>query len=159
MRIGIILCVIGMIWISIVFLEGNRVTEEFTLEPTNSHNIKVDLVGGEGIGYYKIFMPEFSSDELFIQIIDTKKNIISEQSIHTKMSVGYFDFKKNGEYSINILNISETLINLKVEFGNTNSQNMIPSGIIILVGTVLIILAAYLKLQNYKIEQPDENIS
>ncbi len=157
-RIGIILCVIGMIWISVVFLEGNRVTEEFTIEPSNSHSMKVNLTG-EDIGYYKIFMPEFSSNELFIQVLDTNRNIISEQGIHTKMSVGYFDFKKNGEHSINILNISETAINLQVEFGNTNSQNMIPSGIVILVGTVLIIIAAYVRLQNYKIEQPDENIS
>ena len=157
-KIGITLCIIGIIWTTIVFLEGDRILEEFMLEPSNSHNIKLDFEGKD-IGYYKTFMPEYSGEELFIQVFDNNKNIISEQSVHTKMSVGYFDFENTGKYSVNIVNISKNSINLQVEFGNTNSQNMIPSGIMIVVGALMIMLASYLKLNNYKIEHPDENIS
>jgi predicted histidine transporter YuiF (NhaC family) len=75
------------------------------------------------------------------------------------MSVGYFDFSKNGMYTIKITNISKNQIDLQIEFGNTNSQEMIPAGILIVIGTVIIIVISYLKIRNYKIEQPDENIS
>jgi len=157
-KIGITLSVIGIIWTTMIFLEGDRISEEFMLESLNSHNIKLDFEGKD-IGYYKIFMPEYSGEELFIQVLDNNKNIISEQSVNTKMSVGYFDYERSEKYTVKIVNISKNSINLQVEFGNTNSQNMIPSGIMIVVGAIMIMLASYLKLKNYKIEHPDENIS
>ena len=157
-KIGITLSVIGIIWTTMIFLEGDRISEEFMLESLNSHNIKLDFEGKD-IGYYKIFMPEYSGEELFIQVLDNNKNIISEQSVNTKMLVGYFDYERSEKYTVKIVNISKNSINLQVEFGNTNSQNMIPSGIMIVVGAIMIMLASYLKLKNYKIEHPDENIS
>lgn len=157
-KIGITLSVIGIIWTTMIFLEGDRISEEFMLESLNSHNIKLDFEGKD-IGYYKIFMPEYSGEELFIQVLDNNKNIISEQSVNTKMSVGYFNYERSEKYTVKIVNISKNSINLQVEFGNTNSQNMIPSGIMIVVGAIMIMLASYLKLKNYKIEHPDENIS
>ena len=157
-KIGITLSVIGIIWTTMIFLEGDRISEEFMLESLNSHNIELDFEGKD-IGYYKIFMPEYSGEELFIQVLDNNKNIISEQSVNTKMSVGYFDYERSEKYTVKIVNISKNSINLQVEFGNTNSQNMIPSGIMIVVGAIMIMLASYLKLKNYKIEHPDENIS
>jgi hypothetical protein len=157
-KIGIILSIIGAVWISVVFLEGNRISEEFLLEPSSSNNIRLEFVGND-IGYYEIFMPEFSGEEVFVQVLDSNKNIISEQSVQTKMSVGYFDFDKNGEYSVRIANISENSTSLQVELGDTNSRNMIPPGVIVLVGTLMIIVASYMKLSDYKIAHPDENIS
>ena len=152
------LSIFGMVWISVVFSESDKISEQFSLEPSNSHKIKLYLAG-EDIGFYRIFIPEFSGEEIFVQILDANSNVISEQVVQTKMSVGYFDFEKNGNYSLKIANISKNSINLQVEFGNTNSQNMIPAGIIVLVGAVIIIISAYLKLKNYRIEHPDENIS
>lgn len=157
-KIGIIISVIGLVWISIVFLDGNKITEEFHLKPSYSHNMTMEFAG-EDIGYYKVFMPEFGGDEIFVQILDKDGNIISEQSIQTKMSVGYFAFDKNGQYSIKISNISDNVVDLQVEFGNTNSQKMIIPGIMVLVGAVMIILASFIRLKNYRIAQPDENIS
>jgi len=157
-KIGIILSVIGMIWISLVFVEGEKITEQFLLEPSNSHNVNLDFQGN-GIGYYKIFIPEYLGYEIFVQVLDNNKNIISEQTIHTKMSVGYFEFERNGKYTISVSNISKEKINMQVEFGETNSENMIPSGIMILVGIILIISMSFMKLKNYRIEHPDENIS
>ncbi|QUC64371.1 hypothetical protein NsoK4_08065 [Nitrosopumilus sp. K4] len=157
-KIGIMLSIVGISWISMVFLQGDRISEEFLLESSNSHKIDMSFAG-EDIGYYKVFMPNFSGDEVFVQVLDTVGNVISEQSVHTKMSVAYFDYEKTGKYSVKIVNVSKNPINIQVEFGDTNSKEMIPAGIIILVGSIMIILASYMKLKNYKIAQPDENIS
>lgn len=157
-KIGIIFTIIGIIWISIVFSQGNRISDEFLLESTGSHMINLDFLGKD-IGYYKVFMPEFAGDKIFAQVLDGNGNVISEQSIQTKMSVGYFDYEKNGKYNLKITNISDNLVGVQIEFGDTNSQNMIPAGIMILVGTTMIIFASYVKLKNYKIAHPDENIS
>ena len=75
------------------------------------------------------------------------------------MSVGYFDFKEDGEYTIKITNIAKNSITTEIEFGNTNSKKMYASGIMILVGAITMIAMSYLKIKNYKIEQPEENIS
>ncbi len=152
------LSVIGIILISFVFLQGDRISEEIVLKSNNSHDIELNF-DGKGIGYYKIFMPEFAGNQVFIQILDKNQNIISEEIVQTKMSVGYFDFEKSGIYTAKITNPSENQINLQVEFGDANSENMIPPGVMILVGGVMIIVSSYMRLKNYKIEQPDENIS
>ena len=157
-KIGIILGIIGIVWISIIFLQTDKISEEFQLESLNSHRLQLDFEG-EDIGYYKIFMPEFAGEEVFVQILDTKKSVISEQSVQTKMSVAYFDFYKSGNYTVNITNISKKVIILQVELGNTNAQDMIPSGIMIGISGILIMIASFIKLKNYRIEHPDENIS
>ena len=86
-------------------------------------------------------------------------NIIQEQKINTKFSVGYFDFDKDGIYTMKVSNISENSIILQTEFGNTHSDKMIAPGIMILLGSLIIMLSSYLKIKNYNIEHPDENIS
>ena len=156
-KIGVILSVIGMIWISFVFLQGDRISEEVVLGSSNSHDVKLNLEGA-GIGYYKVFMPEFSGEQIFVQVLDKNQNIISEESVQTKMSVGYFDFEKSGMYTVKITNPSKDKMNLQVELGDAGSEVMIPPGIIILVGAVMIIFSSYMKLKNYKIEHPDKNI-
>lgn len=152
-----IVSVVGMIWISFVFLQGDKISEEILLESSNSHDIKLRL-DGTGIGYYKVFMPKFSGEQIFVQILDKNQNTISEESVQTKMSVGYFNFEKSGIYTIKVTNPSKDQINLQVELGDAGSEVMIPPGMLVLVGSVIIIFSSYMKLQNYKIEQPDENI-
>ncbi len=156
-KIGVILCVIGMFWISFVFVQGDKISEEIVLESSNSHDLKLNLEG-KGIGYYKVFMPEFTGEQIFVQILDSNQNIISEESVQTKMSVGYFDFEKSGSYTVKVTNPSKNQINLQVELGNAGSEVMIPPGIMILVGSVMVIFSSYMKLKNYRIEQPDKNI-
>ncbi|MBI3254331.1 MAG: hypothetical protein HYZ55_00090 [Nitrosarchaeum sp.] len=146
-----------MILISFVFLQGDKISEEIVLKSTNSHDIELNF-DGKGIGYYKVFMPEFAGNQVFIQILDKNQNIIAEEIVQTKMSVGYFDFEKSGIYTIKITNPSENQINLKIELGDANSDTMIPPGVMILVGAVMIIVSSYMKLKNYRIEQPDKNI-
>ena len=146
-----------MVWISFVFLQGDKISEEIVLKSANSHDIELNF-DGKGIGYYKVFMPEFTGDKVFVQILDKNQNIISEESVQTKMSVGYFDFEKSGIYTVKITNPTENQINLQVELGDASSETMIPPGVMILVGAVMIIVTSYMKLKNYNIEQPDKNI-
>jgi hypothetical protein len=157
-RIGLVLVIIGIIWISVVFVETEKTHDSILLKKSSFFELKSKLSGMD-IGYYKIFIPEFVGEEVFVQILDPKNNVIQEEKIQTKMSVGYFDFSKNGTYTIKITNISKNQIDVQIELGNTNSQEMIPAGILIVVGSIIIMIMSYLKIKNHKIEHPDKNIS
>ena len=157
-KIGLVLVIIGMIWVSVIFNETEKNHDSTLLKESNSIESKLEF-SGIGIGYYKIYMPEFNNENVFVQILDKNLNVIQEQKINTKFSVSYFDFNKNGVYTIRVSNISENSISLQVEFGDTHSQKMVAPGIMILVGSLIMMLISYLKIKNYNIEQPDENIS
>ena len=152
-----ILSIIGISWISFVFVQGDKISDEIILESSNSHDLKMSLEG-KGIGYYKVFMPEFSGEQIFVQILDNNQNIISEESVQTKMSVGYFDFEKGGSYTVKVTNPSKNQISLQIELGDAGEEVMIPPGMMILVGAVMVIFSSYMRLKNYRIEHPDKNI-
>ncbi len=157
-KIGLALIIVGMIWISVIFVETEKNQEQIILKQSSSFEMKLQFTGTD-IGFYKAYMPEFSGQEIFIQILDLKENVIQEQIIQTKMSVGYFDFSEDGIYTLKVTNLSKSQINLEMEFGNTNSKDMIPPGTMIFVGSIAMIVMSYFKIKNYKIAQPDENIS
>ncbi|MDH3203455.1 MAG: hypothetical protein OEL81_02105 [Nitrosopumilus sp.] len=157
-KLGLGLVIVGIVWISLVFDETEKIHDSSLLKQSSSLKLESEFTG-EDIGFYKVYMPEFTGEEIFVQILDTSDNIIKEQKIQTKMSVGYFDFDTDGSYTVKITNISKNPVSLQVEFGSTNSQKMIPAGILILVGAVVIMAMSYMKIKNYNIEQPDENIS
>jgi len=141
-----------------IFNETEKNHEETLLKKSNSIESKLEF-SGVGIGYYKIYMPEFTNENVFVQILDKNLNVIQEQKVNTKFSVGYFDFDEDGLYTIKVSNISKKSIDLQIEFGDTHSQKMLAPGIMILVGSLIMMLISYLKIKNYNIEQPDENIS
>jgi len=157
-KLGVGLVIVGIVWISLVFDETEKIHDSSLLKQSSSFKLESEFTG-EDIGFYKVYMSEFAGEEVFVQILDISKNVIEEQKIQTKMSVGYFDFDADGLYTVKITNISKNPINLQVEFGSTNSQKMIPAGVLILVGAVVIMAMSYMKIKNYNIEQPDENIS
>ena len=157
-KIGIILSVIGIIWTSLIFVEGEKITEEFTLKPQQSHKIQL-YFEGEGIGYYKILMPEFLKYKIFAQVLDENNNVISEKNVETKMSVSYFDFEKSGNYTINVINTLEHSIEMQIELGNSKVREMIYSGIMTFAGGIMIVILSFVKLRNYRIEHPEENIT
>ena len=160
LKIGIVVVVIGMVWVSAILNETEKNHEEIVLKKANSIESKIELAGKNGIGYYKIYMPEFEKEKsVFVQILDTNLNVIKEQKVNTKFLVSYFDFNKDGIYTIKVSNISENQVNVQIEFGDTNSQGMVVPGVMILLGSLLIMLISYVKIKNYKIEQPDENIT
>lgn len=157
-KIGLALVIVGMVWISIIFADTEKIQEQTILKQSSSFEVKSQFTGTD-IGFYKVYMPKFSGEEVFIQILDVKDNVIEEQIIQTKMSVGYFDFSEDGVYTVKITNLAKNQVNLEIEFGNTNSQEMIPPGVLVLIGSIAMIVMAYLKIKNYKMAQPDENIS
>ena len=157
-KIGLIMVIIGMIWISVIFNETEKNHNSTLLKESNSIESKLEF-SGVGIGYYKIYIPDFSDENVFVQILDRNLNVIQEQKVNTKFSVAYFDFDKDGTYTIKVSNISENSVNLQIEFGDTHSQKMVTPGIMILLGSLIMMLISYLKIKNYNIEQPDENIS
>jgi len=158
LKIGIILSIIGVIWTSAIFIESEKISEEYTLESQYSHKIQLNF-DGSGIGYYKILMPEFLKYEIFAQVLDENDNIISEKNIETKMSVSYFDFNQSGKYTINVVNTQEHPIDIQIELGDTKVEEMIYSGIMSFGGGIIIVISSFIKLRNYKIEHPDENIT
>jgi hypothetical protein len=157
-KIGIGLIIIGMVWLSVVFLEGDRTSEDFSLKISKSAQIQM-YFEGKDIGYYKIFMPEFSGEGVFVQILDQDHNVISDGIVETKMSVGYFNFEQSGVYFAKITNLSNVQMNLEVELGDTNGREMVMPGIITLAGGLMIVITLYIKLRDYRMEQPDEKIS
>lgn len=157
-KLGLALVIIGIVWTSFIFDETEKKYDSILLKQSNSFEVKSEFSGID-IGYYKLYMPQFAGEGIFVQILDTKKNVIAEQIVQTKLSVGYFDFDENGEHILKITNIAKNQIDVQIEFGNTNSQKMLPSGIIVLVGAVIMMIMAYIKIKNYNIEQPEENIS
>ncbi|QLH04028.1 hypothetical protein C5F49_00840 [Nitrosopumilus oxyclinae] len=157
-KLGLVLVIVGIVWTAFIFDETEKRYDSIILKQSNSFEVKSEFFGID-IGYYKLYMPEFEGEEIFVQILDNKENVIAEQMVKTKLSVGYFDFNENGEYTLKITNIAKNQIDIETEFGNTNSQKMLPSGIMVLVGALVMMIMSYMKIKNYKIEQPEENIS
>jgi len=155
-KIGLIIVIAGIVWASIIFSDTQKTFQEFRLDTNHSREIGLEFAGF-GIGYYKIFIPEFSGDGVFVQILDPKNNVISEKVIETKMSVNYFDFSQ-GEYTVKISNLSNKKISLEIEFGDTDSENMTFPAVMVIVGVVIILASVYIKMKNYKMAQPDEKI-
>jgi len=157
-KLGLVLVIVGMVWTAFIFDETEKKYDSIILKESNSFEAKSEFFGID-IGYYKLYMPEFAGEEIFVQILDPKDNVIAEQIVKTKLSVAYFDFNEDGEYTIKITNIAKNQIDVQIEFGNTNSQKMFPSGIMVLVGALMMMIMSYMKIKNYNIEQPEENIS
>ncbi len=52
-KIGIGLTILGMVWLSVVFYEGDRISENFSLKSSDSAEIEL-YFEGKDIGYYRI---------------------------------------------------------------------------------------------------------
>ena len=110
------------------------------------------------IGYYKITIPEFEGQGVFYRIVDEKYDTVSKGISETKMSIRYFDVKESGIHTIILTSLSQEKMDYDIEIGSTDvNKIMIPAGIMF-VGGLLLLLTSFMKLKNYRIEQPDENI-
>ena len=156
-KIGFILSIIGIIGVGFIFSENEKISQSFHLdnEQIASFNLKLQ---NQGIGFYKISIPDLG-DAVFIQVLDSEGNILADKKIETKMAVNFFDFESSGVYTIKVTNLSDHAISVDVEFGDTSVSQIKNPGIILFCGIMLMIISGYVKLKNYKIAQPDENIS
>ena len=156
-KISILLILIGTSGTGIIFSDADKLLQSMSLKQTESDEITM-YFDAEDIGYHKITIPEFEGQGAFYRIVDEKYDTISKGISETKMSIGYFDVKESGMYTIVLTNLAQEKMNYEVEIGSTNALNIsIPAGVMF-VGGLLLLFTSYMKLKNYRTEQPDENI-
>jgi len=156
-KISILLVIIGVSGTIIVFSESEKLEQFMTLKQTESDKISLYFEAGD-IGYHKVTIPEFDGQGVFYRIVDDNYDIISKGLIQTKMSIRYFDVKESGMYTMILSNTAKEKMNYQVEIGSTGSMNIIIPAGLMFVGGLLLLFTSYIKLKNYRIEQPDENI-
>ena len=156
-KISILLIIIGASGTGVVFSEAERVAEIMLLKQNESDDISMFFEAND-IGYHKVTIPEFEGQGVFYRIVDENYDTISKGIVETKMSIRYFDVKETGVYRMVMTNLAKEKMNYEVEIGSTNAIIIsIPAGVMF-VGGLLLLFASYMKLKNYRIAQPDENI-
>ncbi len=156
-KIGLILCVIGIVLVGYGFSEGEKISQTFFLNNEQTETLDLGLQDS-GLGFYKISVPDLG-DSVFIQIVDSHENVLVDKKVETKTAVNYFDFENSDVYTLKVTNLSDHQISLQIEFGDTNLSQIRYPGIVLYVGVILLMISGYRQLKNYKIAQPDENIS
>ncbi len=156
-KIGLILSVIGVVFVGYGFSEGEKISQTFLLDTEQTETLELRLQDS-GIGFYKISVPDLG-DSVFIQIVDSQHNVLADKKIETKTAVNYFNFENSDVYTLKVTNLSDHQISVQIEFGDTNLSQIRYPGIVLFVGVVLLMISGYRRLKNYKIAQPDENIS
>ena len=156
-KIGLILSIIGVVFVGYGFYEGEKISQTFLLDTEQTESLDLRLQDS-GIGFYKISVPDLG-DSVFIQIVDSQHNVLADKKIETKTAVNYFDFENSDVYTIKVTNLSDHQISVQIEFGDTNLSQIRYPGIVLYVGVILLMISGYRRLKNYKIAQPDENIS
>jgi hypothetical protein len=156
-KIGLILSVIGIVFVGYGFSEGEKISQTFLLDTEQTASIDLRLQDS-GIGFYKISIPNLG-DSVFVQIIDSHNNILADKKIETKTAVNYFDFENSDVYSLKVTNLSEHQISVQTELGDTSVSQIKYPGIVLFVGMILLVASGYRLLKNYKMAQPDENIT
>jgi len=156
-KISILLIIIGASVTIIVFSESEKLEQFMILEQAESDKISLYFEAGD-IGYHKVTIPEFDGQGYFYRIVDDNYDTKKGDYIQTKMSIRYFDVKESGIYTMILSNTAKEKMNYQVEIGSTDIMNIsIPTGVMF-VGGLLLLFTSYIKLKNYRIEQPDENI-
>ena len=156
-KISILLIIIGASGTGVVFSEAERVAEIMLLKQNESDDISMFFEAND-IGYHKVTIPEFEGQGVFYRIVDENYDTISKGIVETKMSIRYFDVKETGVYTMVMTNLAQEKMNYEVEIGSTNALIIsIPAGVMF-VGGLLLLFSSYMKLKNYRIAQPDENI-
>jgi hypothetical protein len=145
---GVAVLVGGLLVTWTIFYSGIHESGSFSLNPIESKTFEIFL-NGKGIAFYQITIKNYQQQILFIQILDSKNNVIDEQKIQTIMSVNYFDFYHDDNYIIRVSNISEKNIDFGIEFGDTNFDSLIIPFIITFLGCLLVIYVIYRKMMSY----------
>ena len=156
-KISILLIIIGASGTGIIFSEAERTLQSMLLKQIESDEISQYFEAGD-IAYHKISIPEFEGQGVFYRIVNEDYDTISKGIAETKMSIRYFDVKESGVYTIILTNLAQEKMNYDIEIGSTNAIMIsMPAGVMF-IGGLLLLFASYMKLKNYRTEQPDENI-
>jgi hypothetical protein len=157
-KIGLSLMIIGSIWIVLAFSTTEKISQDLNIDTKESISINLDLKNN-GLGFYKITIPNYSKETILIKILDPQGSTIDLKRIGTKMSVNYFEFSYTGKYTLEITNLSENPIQIEAEFGNTKSTEFTIPSLIALFGACMIAWSGYKRLRNYSTAHPEENKS
>ena len=156
-KISILLVIIGASGTGIIFSESDKIQQVMTLNQTEFNEVSL-FFEAEDIAYYKITIPEFEGQGVFYRIVDEDQNTISKGISETKMSIRYFDVRESGMHTMIVTNLSQESMKYEIEIGSTDANKIsIPAGIMF-VGGLLLLFTSFMKLKNYRTEQPDENI-
>ena len=156
-KISILLIIIGASGTGIIFSESDKIQQVMTLKQTESNEVSLYFEVGD-IGYHKITIPEFDGQGVFFRIVNENHDTVSKGISETKMSIRYFDVKESGMYTMILTNLAQEKMDYEIEIGSTDAiKIMIPAGIMF-AGGLLLLFTSYMKLKNYRTEQPDENI-
>ena len=156
-KISILLVIIGASGTGIIFSESDKIQQVMTLNQTEFNEVSL-FFEVEDIAYYKITIPEFEGQGVFYRIVDEDQNTISKGISETKMSIRYFDVKESGMHTMIVTNLSQESMKYEIEIGSTDANKIIIPAGIMFVGGLLLLFASFMKLKNYRTEQPDENI-
>ena len=152
-KIGVIIVFIGVVWMSLIFSDGIQESDLTSINPQNSKTFDISLAG-QGIAFYEIHIKNYQQSPLFVQLLESKDNIIAEQKIHTILSENYFNFNIDGNYVIRVTNISEQNIEFSIRYGDTKLEELLIPEIITFVGSSLLVYTIFLRMKNYSIAQP-----
>jgi len=156
-KISILLVIIGTSGTGIIFSEADKSHQFMTLRQTESDQLSLYFEAGD-IGYHKITIPEFEGQGVFYRIVNEDYDTVSKGISDTKMSIRYFDVKESGIHTMILTSFSQEKMSYEIEIGSTDANRiMIPAGIMF-VGGLLLLFTSFMKLKNYRTEQPDENI-
>ena len=156
-KISIFLVIIGASGTGIIFSESDKIQQVMTLNQTEFNEVSL-FFEAEDIAYYKITIPEFEGQGVFYRIVDEDQNTISKGISETKMSIRYFDVKESGVHTMIVTNLSQESMKYEIEIGSTDANKIIIPAGIMFVGGLLLLFTSFMKLKNYRTEQPDENI-
>ena len=156
-KISILLIIIGASGTGIIFSESDKIQQFMMLKQTESNQVNLYLEVGD-IAYYKITIPEFEGEGVFYRIVDENYDTISKGISETKMSIRYFDVKESGMHTMIVTNLSQESMKYEIEIGSTDANKIIIPAGIMFVGGLLLLFTSFMKLKNYRTEQPDENI-
>ena len=156
-KISILLVIIGASGTGIIFSESDKIQQVMTLNQTEFNEVSL-FFEVEDIAYYKITIPEFEGQGVFYRIVDEDQNTISKGISETKMSIRYFDVKESGVHTMIVTNLSQESMKYEIEIGSTDANKIIIPAGIMFVGGLLLLFTSFMKLKNYRTEQPDENI-
>ena len=60
-KIGLVLVIVGMIWTAFIFDETEKKYNSIILKESSSFETKLEFSGID-IGFYKVYMPEFTGE-------------------------------------------------------------------------------------------------
>ncbi len=146
--IGIIILILGIIYILSIHVTNNIKNERVELDGLETATLQIKAL--HNIGFYKIRIDDFKGGgEIFVQIRNLKQNIIHDKKINTYVSVNYFETIKDREYELILTNFISDKINLEIEYGDLD-HNLSNAGIIVLFGIVTVILGVYYRLKQFE---------